>query len=138
VVLGASIALYNPPLRVAEEFAMLDCISGGRLVALIASAGLWMDEHPIPDIFSMRPYELHGYLFYDAEAGAFEKPAEVLRAIAQLQWFLERRVRPRNGAPHMRHRAIVKTQAFFRLLEISPNDVEKLIELRVDIRIEGV
>jgi alkanesulfonate monooxygenase SsuD/methylene tetrahydromethanopterin reductase-like flavin-dependent oxidoreductase (luciferase family) len=33
VVLGASIALYNPPLRVAEEFAMLDCISGGRLVA---------------------------------------------------------------------------------------------------------
>ena len=33
VVLGASIALYNPPLRVAEEFSMLDCISGGRLVA---------------------------------------------------------------------------------------------------------
>ncbi|HEX5228462.1 MAG TPA: LLM class flavin-dependent oxidoreductase [Bryobacteraceae bacterium] len=33
VVLGASIALYNPPIRVAEEFAMLDCISGGRLVA---------------------------------------------------------------------------------------------------------
>jgi alkanesulfonate monooxygenase SsuD/methylene tetrahydromethanopterin reductase-like flavin-dependent oxidoreductase (luciferase family) len=33
VVLGNSVALYNPPLRVAEEFAMLDCISGGRLVA---------------------------------------------------------------------------------------------------------
>ncbi len=33
VVLGASIALYNPPVRVAEEFSMLDCISGGRLVA---------------------------------------------------------------------------------------------------------
>jgi alkanesulfonate monooxygenase SsuD/methylene tetrahydromethanopterin reductase-like flavin-dependent oxidoreductase (luciferase family) len=33
LVLGASIALYNPPIRVAEEFAMLDCISGGRLVA---------------------------------------------------------------------------------------------------------
>jgi len=33
VVLGNSIALYNPPVRVAEEFAMLDCISGGRLVA---------------------------------------------------------------------------------------------------------
>ncbi len=33
VVLGDSIALYNPPLRVAEEFAMLDCISGGRLIA---------------------------------------------------------------------------------------------------------
>ncbi|MEC9344952.1 MAG: LLM class flavin-dependent oxidoreductase [Pseudomonadota bacterium] len=33
VVLGDSIALYNPPLRVAEEFAMLDVLSGGRLVA---------------------------------------------------------------------------------------------------------
>ncbi|MEQ9042878.1 MAG: LLM class flavin-dependent oxidoreductase [Sneathiellaceae bacterium] len=33
VVLGKSIALYNPPIRVAEEFAMLDVLSGGRLVA---------------------------------------------------------------------------------------------------------
>ena len=33
IVLGNSLALYNPPLRVAEEFAMLDCISGGRLIA---------------------------------------------------------------------------------------------------------
>ena len=33
IVMGNSIALYDPPIRVAEEFAMLDCISGGRLVA---------------------------------------------------------------------------------------------------------
>ena len=33
VVMGNSVALYNPPIRVAEEFAMLDVISGGRLVA---------------------------------------------------------------------------------------------------------
>ena len=33
IVLGNSPALYNPPIRVAEEFAMLDCTSGGRLVA---------------------------------------------------------------------------------------------------------
>jgi alkanesulfonate monooxygenase SsuD/methylene tetrahydromethanopterin reductase-like flavin-dependent oxidoreductase (luciferase family) len=33
IVLGNSIALYNPPIRVAEEFAMLDVMSGGRLVA---------------------------------------------------------------------------------------------------------
>ncbi len=33
VVLGNSLALYNPPVRVAEEFAMLDLLSGGRLVA---------------------------------------------------------------------------------------------------------
>ncbi|MCH8817670.1 MAG: LLM class flavin-dependent oxidoreductase [Chloroflexi bacterium] len=33
IIMGNSIALYDPPIRVAEEFAMLDCISGGRLVA---------------------------------------------------------------------------------------------------------
>ena len=33
VVLGNSVALYNPPTRVAEEMAMLDVMSGGRLVA---------------------------------------------------------------------------------------------------------
>jgi alkanesulfonate monooxygenase SsuD/methylene tetrahydromethanopterin reductase-like flavin-dependent oxidoreductase (luciferase family) len=32
-VIGNSVALYNPPVRVAEEFAMLDVMSGGRLVA---------------------------------------------------------------------------------------------------------
>ena len=33
IVLGNSLALYQPPLRVAEEMAMLDVMSGGRLVA---------------------------------------------------------------------------------------------------------
>lgn len=33
VVLGNSLPLYNPPIRVAEEFAVLDCMSRGRLIA---------------------------------------------------------------------------------------------------------
>lgn len=33
LLLGQSIALYNPPTRVAEEMAMLDVLSGGRLIA---------------------------------------------------------------------------------------------------------
>jgi alkanesulfonate monooxygenase SsuD/methylene tetrahydromethanopterin reductase-like flavin-dependent oxidoreductase (luciferase family) len=33
VVLGNSLVLYNPPTRVAEELAVLDVLSGGRLVA---------------------------------------------------------------------------------------------------------
>jgi alkanesulfonate monooxygenase SsuD/methylene tetrahydromethanopterin reductase-like flavin-dependent oxidoreductase (luciferase family) len=33
VVMGNSVALYNPPTRVAEEMAMIDVLSGGRLVA---------------------------------------------------------------------------------------------------------
>ena len=45
VVLGNSIALYNPPVRVAEEFAMLDCISGrppgGRLPGRHLASYLW-------------------------------------------------------------------------------------------------
>ncbi|MEU6323733.1 LLM class flavin-dependent oxidoreductase [Streptomyces sp. NPDC047009] len=30
---GNSLALYNPSVRVAEEIAMLDCLSGGRVIA---------------------------------------------------------------------------------------------------------
>ena len=30
---GNSLALYNPPIRVAEEMAMIDALSGGRLIA---------------------------------------------------------------------------------------------------------
>jgi alkanesulfonate monooxygenase SsuD/methylene tetrahydromethanopterin reductase-like flavin-dependent oxidoreductase (luciferase family) len=32
-VIGNALPLYNPPTRVAEEFAMIDNISGGRLIA---------------------------------------------------------------------------------------------------------
>ncbi len=32
-IVGNSLALYNPPTRVAEEYAYLDCVSGGRLAA---------------------------------------------------------------------------------------------------------
>ncbi|MSP68146.1 MAG: LLM class flavin-dependent oxidoreductase [Alphaproteobacteria bacterium] len=33
VVMGDSIALYNPPIRVAEEMAMIDVLCGGRMIA---------------------------------------------------------------------------------------------------------
>ncbi|HXG41536.1 MAG TPA: LLM class flavin-dependent oxidoreductase [Dehalococcoidia bacterium] len=33
VQMGSTLPTTNPPIRVAEEYAMLDCISGGRLVA---------------------------------------------------------------------------------------------------------
>src|SRR6266702_8059035 len=38
-VIGNALPLYNPPLRVAEEFAMLDVMSGGRLVAGMVIGG---------------------------------------------------------------------------------------------------
>ncbi len=62
VVLGNSIALYNPPIRVAEEFAMLDVISGGRLRAGFP-VGTSMDTNfcygEIPATLREKYYEAH-------------------------------------------------------------------------------
>ncbi len=38
-VIGNALPLYNPPLRVAEEFAMLDVMSGGRLITGMVIGG---------------------------------------------------------------------------------------------------
>jgi alkanesulfonate monooxygenase SsuD/methylene tetrahydromethanopterin reductase-like flavin-dependent oxidoreductase (luciferase family) len=49
-VVGNALPLYNPPTRVAEEFAMIDVISGGRLIA-----GLVVGGGPEYYSFSMNP-----------------------------------------------------------------------------------
>jgi alkanesulfonate monooxygenase SsuD/methylene tetrahydromethanopterin reductase-like flavin-dependent oxidoreductase (luciferase family) len=38
-VIGNALPFYNPPTRVAEEFAMIDVISGGRLIAGLVVGG---------------------------------------------------------------------------------------------------
>ncbi|MFP6613047.1 MAG: LLM class flavin-dependent oxidoreductase [Pirellulales bacterium] len=38
-VIGNALPLYNPPTRVAEEYAMIDVISGGRLIAGMVVGG---------------------------------------------------------------------------------------------------
>ena len=53
---------------IASEMAAIAPNDVSRL-ALIAPAGLWLDQHPIPDFFAMLPFELPPVLFYDAEAG---------------------------------------------------------------------
>jgi alkanesulfonate monooxygenase SsuD/methylene tetrahydromethanopterin reductase-like flavin-dependent oxidoreductase (luciferase family) len=72
VVLGNSLALYNPPLRVAEEFAMLDVLSGGRLVAGFP-VGTSMDTNFAygvpPATLRDRYYEAH-----DLVIGAWTRP----------------------------------------------------------------
>jgi len=61
-VMGNSLALYNPPTRVAEEFAMIDCISGGRLIAGFP-VGTPMDTcfaySQNPSMLRERYYEAH-------------------------------------------------------------------------------
>lgn len=53
---------------IAAEMAAIARTEVTRL-CLLAPAGLWLDDHPVVDIFSRLPYELPGLLFHDAEAG---------------------------------------------------------------------
>jgi pimeloyl-ACP methyl ester carboxylesterase len=54
---------------IAAEMAAIAPGDVSRL-ALIAPAGLWLPDHPIPDLFTLMPYEMPAYLFHDPEAGA--------------------------------------------------------------------
>src|SRR3984893_6885008 len=54
---------------IAAEMAAVAPNDVSRL-ALIAPAGLWLDDHPVPDVFSLLPFEMPQYLFHDPQAGA--------------------------------------------------------------------
>jgi pimeloyl-ACP methyl ester carboxylesterase len=54
---------------IAAEMAAL-CPSDVAGLVLIAPLGLWLDEHPIPDIFATLPHDLPALLFADPEFGA--------------------------------------------------------------------
>ena len=53
---------------IAAEMACVNNGGFGKL-ALLAPVGLWLDAHPIPDLFATPPWELPGLLFADAAAG---------------------------------------------------------------------
>jgi pimeloyl-ACP methyl ester carboxylesterase len=53
---------------IAAEMACVAPHDVGRLV-LASAAGLWMDEHPIPDLFSLLPYQIAEVLFHDPAHG---------------------------------------------------------------------
>jgi len=53
---------------IAAEMAAIARTEVANL-CLLAPAGLWLEDHPIADIFSKLPYELPGLLFHDAETG---------------------------------------------------------------------
>jgi len=83
---------------IASEMAAIAPHDVSRLV-LIASAGLWLDDHPIPDLFSAMPFELPRYLFHDPEAGAKAIGANIdLTAPEFLQNFLVRNARQLGAA----------------------------------------
>jgi pimeloyl-ACP methyl ester carboxylesterase len=53
---------------IAAEMAALAPKEIDRL-ALIAPAGLWLDAHPVADLFTQLPYQLPALLFHDAVDG---------------------------------------------------------------------
>jgi pimeloyl-ACP methyl ester carboxylesterase len=53
---------------IAAEMAAVQPNDVSRL-ALIAPAGLWDDDHPIADLFSILPYEMPALMFHDVAAG---------------------------------------------------------------------
>jgi pimeloyl-ACP methyl ester carboxylesterase len=53
---------------IAAEMAAIAPHDVSRL-ALIASAGLWLDSLPIPDMFATLPFEMPKLLFHNVEAG---------------------------------------------------------------------
>lgn len=83
---------------IAAEMAAVAPHDVSRLV-LIAPAGLWLDHHPIPDLFSALPFELPAYLFHDPIAGAELFGANIdLSDPAFLQNFLIRNARQLGAA----------------------------------------
>jgi pimeloyl-ACP methyl ester carboxylesterase len=83
---------------IASEMAAVAPHDVSRL-ALIAPAGLWLEDHPIPDLFSVMPFELPKYLFHDPEAGAKAIGANLnLTDPAFLQTFLVRNARQLGAA----------------------------------------
>jgi pimeloyl-ACP methyl ester carboxylesterase len=54
---------------IAAEMACLAPRDLDKLV-LVSAAGLWIDAHPIPDMFALLPFEQVGLLFHDPERGA--------------------------------------------------------------------
>jgi pimeloyl-ACP methyl ester carboxylesterase len=53
---------------IAAEMAAT-CPTEVERLALIAPAGLWLDEHPIPDIFALLPHQFPPLLFHDVALG---------------------------------------------------------------------
>jgi pimeloyl-ACP methyl ester carboxylesterase len=54
---------------IAAEMAAV-CPHDVERLALLAPVGLWLDAHPLPDVFSLLPFELPPLLFHDPAFGA--------------------------------------------------------------------
>lgn len=67
-LIGAPLVGHSMGGMIAAELAALAPNEVERL-ALIAPAGLWLDEHPVEDLFAKLPFELPELLFHDVALG---------------------------------------------------------------------
>lgn len=65
---AAHLVGHSMGAMIAAEMAALAPYGYGKLV-LIDPLGLWLDDHPITDIYSLLPYEFPPLLFHDASVG---------------------------------------------------------------------
>jgi pimeloyl-ACP methyl ester carboxylesterase len=65
----ANIVGHSMGGMIAAEAAALDVHRAKKLV-LVSSAGLWLDEHPIPDFFAAQLDEIASLLFHDPKSPA--------------------------------------------------------------------
>ena len=63
-----SLAGHSMGGMIAAEMACVAPHDLAKLV-LVSPAGLWMDEHPIPDIFALLPHQIAEVLFHDPQQG---------------------------------------------------------------------
>jgi pimeloyl-ACP methyl ester carboxylesterase len=75
---------------IAAEMACLAPAKVTRLV-LVDPFGLWLDEHPIPDLFSFLPFEFGDVLFHDPERATqlLVGATDVAEPEALRQFFIE-------------------------------------------------
>lgn len=65
---GAALVGHSMGGMIAAELAALAPNDVSRL-ALIAPAGLWLDDHPVEDLFAKLPFELPELMFHDVALG---------------------------------------------------------------------
>jgi len=65
---GPTLVGHSMGGMLAAELAALAPNDVGQL-ALIAPAGLWLDDHPVEDLFAKLPFELPELLFHDTALG---------------------------------------------------------------------
>lgn len=116
-VLGNVLPLRNHPVRVAEEYAMIDCISKGRLIAGfvrgIPAEYLWYNVRPeesrgrfqeafelIMTAWTKPVWSYHGKFFHLDDCAIWPRPLQqphppiwvAARSAESIQWCVERRI----------------------------------------------